>query len=103
MEKRALLLVMMDVDAEHEVEFNRWYDEEHVPERLSVSGFISARRFKAVEGSPRYLALYELESIAVLKSSEYVQKLNESPTAWTLRMRALYKNFVRNIYVEITA
>lgn len=29
---RALLLVMMDVDPEHEAEFNRWYEEEHVPD-----------------------------------------------------------------------
>ena len=38
---KGLLLVMMDIDPEYEGEFNRWYNEEHVPERLSVPGFLS--------------------------------------------------------------
>lgn len=48
-------------------EFNRWYDA-HLPEILSVPGFVSARRFRLVPvvqdvevQVPGYLALYELE------------------------------------------
>ena len=63
-----LLLVMMDIAPEREEEFNRWYNEEHVPERLAIPGFKRARRFKALEGSPKYLALYELESPEALES-----------------------------------
>ena len=33
---------------EREAEFNRWYNEEHVPERLAIPGFRKARRFKAI-------------------------------------------------------
>ena len=29
-----LLMVWSDIDAEFEAEFNRWYDEEHVPRLL---------------------------------------------------------------------
>jgi hypothetical protein len=86
---RALLLVMMDIDPEHEEDFNRWYSEEHVPERLSVPGFVSARRFRAVEGSPRYLALYELDSPDVLQSDAYRHFLEgEGETQWTRRVLA---------------
>ena len=98
-----LLLVMMDIDPEHEEEFNRWYEEEHLPERLGIAGIRSARRFRAVEGAPRYLALYELESPAVLDSDAYAYYYEgEGRTAWTERILGKAKNFVRNVYVEIT-
>jgi len=37
-------MVWSDTDAEFETEFNRWYDEEHVPRLLQVPGFLSAGR-----------------------------------------------------------
>ena len=33
-----ILVVMMEVDPAHEDEFNRWYDDEHLPERLEIPG-----------------------------------------------------------------
>ena len=45
-----VLVVMMDVDPAHEDEFNRWYNDEHLPERLEIPGYVSARRFKLEEG-----------------------------------------------------
>jgi hypothetical protein len=96
---RALLLVMMDINPEHEAEFERWYTEEHLPDRAHCPGFLSARRFQAIEGRPKYMALYELEGPEVLESEEY-RKIRY--TEWTRAMEPRFKNFVRNIYVEIT-
>jgi hypothetical protein len=96
---KGLLLVMMDVDPEHEEEFNRWYWEEHVPERLAIEGFIDARRFVALEGSPKYLALYGLEGPEVLQSKAYVEAA-ANPSEWTTRMRKHYRP-TRNVYLEI--
>ena len=95
---RGLLLVMMEVPPEHEDELNRWYDEEHLPERVACPGFLSARRFTALEGSPKHLALYELESPDVLNSEAY-RRLTE-PTPWTNRIRRLRTQMVRNVYQE---
>ncbi len=100
---RALLLVMMDIDPEHEAEFNRWYEEEHVPERMSIPGFVSARRYRAIEGEPEYLALYELENLDVLESETYRYWYGEGRTEWTKRMLKTGSNFLRNVYVEIHA
>ncbi len=97
---KGLLLVMMDVDPEHEEEFNRWYNEEHIPERLGIPGFLTGRRFLALEGSPKYLALYELESPEVLASEQYRHFLTKGQTEWTARMRQHFK-MVRNVYVEL--
>jgi hypothetical protein len=41
---RGLLLVMIDIDPAYEAEFNRWYKEEHYPERMACPGFLTGRR-----------------------------------------------------------
>jgi hypothetical protein len=91
-----LLLVMMDIDPAHEDDFNRWYDEEHVPERLSCPGFLSGRRFVSVEGDPKYLAIYELTDPDVLESDEY--RAMVPPTDWMRRVSPHWRNFTRNVY-----
>ena len=63
-----LLMVWADVPADKEDDFNRWYNEEHLAERLSVPGFLDAARYEAVKSGPKHLACYELESPAVLES-----------------------------------
>jgi len=98
-----LLLVMVDIDPAHEGELNRWYEEEHIRERLSIPGFLRARRFVALEGGPKYLALYELASPDVLQSEEYRRWKTVGATEWTRRIEAQFKGFVRNVYVEISA
>lgn len=97
---RALLVVTIEIDPAHEDEFNRWYDEEHFPERIQCPGFLTARRFKNADSTPKYLAIYDLESPAVLDSPEYRALLQ--PSEWTQRMRKHYRNFVREVYVDIT-
>jgi hypothetical protein len=66
-----LLLMMTDIDPANEADFNRWYEEEHLDERMRIPGFLNARRFTALEGGPKYLALYDLESPEVLQSAPY--------------------------------
>ena len=65
-----IMVVMMQVDPEDEEIFNRWYDEEHLLERLEIPGYISARRFKLEEGEGmlNYLCIWELEDPSPLQS-----------------------------------
>ena len=100
-EARGLLLVMIGIDPAHEEELNRWYDEEHFPERLACPGFLKGRRFTAVQGAPKYLALYDLESPAVLDSAAYRHAAGPAATPLTRRMQTLFNPIIRNIYVEI--
>ena len=96
---RGLLLVMIEVEPAHEADFNRWYNEEHVPERLSVPGILNARRFVAIEGEPKYLALYDLESPDVLQSEAYTKL--PAGTPWTNETKKHWIRSVRNVYREI--
>lgn len=76
----ALLVVFMEPEAESEEEFNEWYNQHHVPERVSVPGILGARRFELCdgEGAIKYLAIYELENEAVLHSDAYLKNVAES-------------------------
>jgi len=96
-----LLLVMMDIDPEHEDDFNRWYDDEHVPERMSIPGFLTGRRYRAIEGGPKYLAIYEMESPEVLDSPAYRYASGQGRSEWTAQVVGRAKNYVRNVYVEM--
>ena len=60
---KGMLLTSMDIDPSDEVEFNRWYDREHLEERVAIDGFLEARRYLAHEGSPKYLCLYSVSTI----------------------------------------
>jgi hypothetical protein len=98
-----LLMVWCDVPADKEADFNRWYNEEHLAERLSVPGFLSAARYEAVKGGPKHLAVYELENAAVMESEPY-KKVQNNPTPWTQRSgpQAIATTFIRNIYEMIS-
>ena len=80
------LLVIMQPPPAMEEEFNAWYDTEHVPERLAVPGFLSARRFVNLDGHPRYLAMYDLERVEVLDSDAYQAVSGVSFSPWTKRV-----------------
>ena len=57
----AVLVVTVEVAEEDVDELNRWYEEEHRPEKLSLPGYVGLRRFRASDGGPKFLAIYELE------------------------------------------
>lgn len=85
----ALLLACGDVPAQHEAEFNRWYDTEHLPLLTAVPGVLGARRFLAAEDKPRYIALYELAEAQVASSAPWAAALN---TPWAKRIDALSRD-----------
>jgi len=97
--KAGRLLVMIEIDPAYEDEFNRWYLEEHFPDRMACPGFVRGRRFVALEGEPKYLALFDLESPEVLNTDEYGQASIETER-WG-RLMPHFAKLVRNIYVEI--
>jgi len=64
-----LFVVKATIAADHEDEFNRWYNEEHVPQFLRFPGAVSARRYKALMGEDRwqYMAVYEVQDEATFR------------------------------------
>src|SRR5204863_6221748 len=69
---RAMFMVLVDLkDERYEEEFNAWYNSEHLPELLGLPGVLDGARYMAVKGGPKYLAMYELESVEVMKTPEF--------------------------------
>lgn len=93
---QAALGIWIDILPEAEDDFNRWYGEQHLPERLGVPGFLRGRRYLAVRGAPKYFTLYETENAEALRSPAYLARLN-NPTAWTRRVLPNMR-YVRNAY-----
>jgi hypothetical protein len=93
---KGMLLTSMDIDPSDEAEFNRWYDREHLEERVAIEGFLEARRFVAHRGSPKYLSLYSTETFAVLDSPAY-RKALANQTDWSRTNIARFKNMIRAV------
>ena len=91
---KGMLLTSMNVDAADEAEFNRWYDREHLEERVAIAGFLEARRYVAHDGNPKYLSLYSTETFEVLDSPAYRTAL-ANQTAWSKANIARFKNMIR--------
>jgi hypothetical protein len=85
-EGAGLLLAMMEPSPTLEQEFQSWYDSEHFPEREGTEGFLTATRLICVDGWPRYLALYDLENVGVLRGPGYAKIAGENYSRWTHRI-----------------
>ena len=93
---KGMLLTSMDIDPSDDVDFNRWYDREHLEERVAIPGFLEARRYIAHQGSPKYLCLYSTETFDVLDSPAYRAKL-ANQTDWSRKTMARFKNMIRAV------
>lgn len=88
-----LLVNGMSAAPEGEADFNRWYNEEHIPALSAVPGCILARRFITTNGCPqKYLALYHLESPEVVKTAAWAQAVE---TPWTAKVRPFMRDRLR--------
>ncbi|MEX2147339.1 MAG: hypothetical protein WED01_10035 [Candidatus Rokuibacteriota bacterium] len=93
----AALGIWIDVDPAALDDFNAWYHEQHIPERLGVPGFRRGRRYEATGNGPAYFTLYETQDAAVLSSAPYLARLN-APTEWTRRVLPAMTLMIRNAY-----
>jgi hypothetical protein len=98
--KNAVLVVWIEVAPEDADELNRWYEEEHGPERLAMPGFVTLRRFRAHDDLNKFLAIYELEYPEAATSPEY---MNQTQTEWAREMIAKWKQWDRNVWVELVS
>ena len=93
-----LLAVYVGIPSDIEEEFNKWYNTQHVPERIAIAGFQSAARYVSLEGTPKYMAVYHLTEPAVQTSPPW-QKAIDTP--WSARSREAFRNRWRTVYKPI--
>ncbi|WP_043830094.1 DUF4286 family protein [Muricoccus aerilatus] len=101
MQGTTILFSEMTPPPGREEEFHAWYDEEHVPLRVGVPGFVSARRYRDTgEGAKGFLAVYEMDAPDVLRSAAY-EEVKGKPSALTRDMLASVSGFTRYIGQEM--
>lgn len=93
----AALFTFCDIPAEDELEFNEWYNREHMRDRvLALPGFKRGRRFMALDASPKYLAFYEANDASVFRSKAYVDLISQpDPSSRHFILR--FRNPIRTI------
>jgi hypothetical protein len=89
-----MVVIWNDIKEEMRDEFVQWHSIEHLPERVSIPGFISGQRWYGEHASPQYLTTYVTQNTEVLTSDAYIQRLN-NPTPWTLKTVASFCNTCR--------
>lgn len=77
-----------------EAEYESWYQEEHVPQRLAFAGFRQARRYEAIAADRRYFTWYALDDLAVLREPAYLACLDD-PTPRTRAAMPRFRDMVR--------
>jgi len=111
---RAALLVLTDIDAEYENDFNHWYDDEHVPERVAVPGVRAAHRFvradipapSAPTGPtqlilpPKYLVIYDLDHSDVVRGDAWMSLSGVVTPLWE-RVTPHMRNTIRGGYEHL--
>ena len=90
------MLLSFDVAPEAVPEHDDWHTHEHLPERLSIPGFLRGTRWVALRGRPRYFVMYEVEQLSTLASEAYLERLNH-PSPWTQKMMPHYRGMTRGL------
>jgi len=93
-----LYVVRMDVDPEKETEFNDWYNKEHVPALLKVPGVRGASRYVSIEGTPKYVAIYELDAPTVRNSDAWKKAVERTPRPPGVTPLNAARNLYERIY-----
>jgi hypothetical protein len=92
---KGVLIAAMDFSAVDTGEFNDWYDTEHIPERQRVPGFLTLQRWIGAENTKQSVAIYDLESLEVLRSPGYRAIGGENLSPWSKRVTAKVERLLR--------
>lgn len=93
----AVVAIWNDVVPEGRDEFYEWHNHEHMPERLSIPGFLRGRRYQAIDAKPEYFTLYEAEAASVLSGPHYLERLNNPTPATRHVIPNYFRNMVRGV------
>jgi heme-degrading monooxygenase HmoA len=89
MEHRNILIVANEPSSEKEAEYNRWYNEEHIPMMFRFKGMKRASRYRLADENKdcsKYLAIYEFDNREDLeafpRSSEFADAVKDFDQKW---------------------
>lgn len=81
-----------------ETEWNDFYSLDKLPALISVSGFHTSQRFKALScGCPVYLAIHSIDGFDILTGEEYRQKGGGNFARWQQHITDWHRNLYAGI------
>jgi hypothetical protein len=92
---KGLLFMAFDFSTAHADEFHDWYDNEHVPERLRVPGFLNAERWIDDTNPQIHVATYDMDTVGVLQSPAYLAVGGNNQSVWTKRVTSMCGRIMR--------
>lgn len=85
-------------DPGSEAEWNDFYSLDKLPALISVSGFHTSQRFKALSrGCPVYLALHSIDGLDILTGEEYRQKGGGNFARWQQHITDWHRNLYSGV------
>ena len=79
-------------------EYEEWYNNEHLYERLSVPDINIARRFLSLKSNYNYFTSYEATTPKTFFSNEYINKLNNPSKKTKFVMEFVFKDMSRTVF-----
>ena len=79
-------------------EYEEWYNNEHLFERLSVQNINFARRFKSLKSNYNYFTSYEAKTYNTFISANYINKLNNPTKKTKFVMEFVFKDMSRTVF-----
>ena len=79
-------------------EYEEWYKNEHLYERLSVPDINFARRFVSLKSNYNFFTSYEATTPKTFYSNEYINKLNNPTKKTKFVMEFVFKDMSRTVF-----
>lgn len=80
-------------DPESEAEWNAFYSQQKLPALISVAGFTTSQRFRALtSGCPVYLAIHTINDAEILSSEDYRLKGGGNFSRWQVCITDWHRN-----------
>src|SRR5918911_764759 len=95
---QAVMVNWSDVAPEHRHAYYEWHSREHMVGRVALPGFCRGRRYIAAQANRDFLVCYEVDNIAVLSGSAYLEKAN-APSELTRKTTPFVRNSNRALAV----
>ena len=92
---KGTLIAAMNMGRAAEDEFHDWYDTEHLPERQRLPGFLVCQRWIGAYDRKVSVAIYDLDTVGVLRSPLYLAVGGENLSPWSKRVTGRVERLMR--------
>jgi len=92
---KGTLIAAMKIGRAAEDEFHDWYDTEHLPERQRLPGFLVCQRWIGAYDRKVSVAIYDLDTVGVLRSPLYLAVGGENLSPWSKRVTGRVERLMR--------